>query len=45
MSTQAVVIPICKAAVAITAFAGAAVVAYYGKDAWGWLIFAGLLAL
>ena len=43
--TTVVVVPICKAAVAITAFAGAAVLAYYGKDGWGWLIFAGILAL
>lgn len=27
-----------------TAFAGATFLAYHGKEGWGWLIFAGILA-
>lgn len=29
--------------IAAAAFVGAAFLAYYGKDGWGWLIFAGIL--
>lgn len=34
-----------KGIAAAVAFAGAAFLAYYGKEGWGWLVFAGILAV
>lgn len=33
----------CKWIAVAAAFVGAAFLAYYGKEGWGWLIFAGIM--